>query len=536
MSVEISSKILTAEHVQKFNELTIRPNKTQFNENPKPVNAFVVNKEEQKIYIPIRQFRNFGLKTFPRKATSYPRISIQFTGTLLTAKTDPDGRNRDQNVVAELAMAQLKEHHSVFLQCHTGFGKTVMTAYLICQCKFKTLILCHLDNIKGQFLEELQDFTTGAKIQIVKGNVLDPEVDVYIMGIHKALKFSRENFKDIGFVIVDEAHICTGTAFEKTLFQIQPWGLVGLSATPDARRDGLDRLLHKFFGTEKEFIVREEVKNFTVIRKWTQYKPNVEYTMCRGKTTVKWTEILSSLARNEERLKEIAKDAIKYTKDKIIILLDRIEAVMFVYNYLVSKGENTDYLTKSKASWDRSCRILVAGVKKGGVGLNDKNLTLLILGCDMTDVRQCEGRIRTTDNIVIDYRDDYYTLDAHGKKRDAWYRKRGASFIEEGECRIKRREKKTKTRYIEPKFQHTEEEWRVMLFDNRHDEWTSWKDLYKRGLKEGYTLGEMEGFAVSKYKLGILGIHTKADWKAWFEGEMEEDAKSVIRYGKALGW
>jgi len=539
MAVSLPLNSLSVQTLQKVaNELTVKPKKTQYNENPKPVNAFVVNTTENCLYIPIRQYKNFGLKTFPKKASAYPKIPIKFTSTLLTAATDPMKRNRDQNIVSELAIAQLNEYHSVFLRCHTGYGKTVMAAYLISHFKFKTVILCHYNNIKQQFLEELQDFTSGAKIQIVKGKVLDPTADIYIMGIHKTLKFTREELKDVGMVIIDEAHICTITAFEKSLFQFQPWCLIGLSATPDSRSDGMDRLLHKFFGTDKEFIVREEVKNFTVIRKWTEYKPNVEYTVYKGKTTVKWSEILSSLARNEERLIEIAKDAIKYSKDKIIILLDRIEAVKFVYNYLVSKGENTDYLTDDKATWDKSCRILVAGVRKGGVGLNDKNLTLLILACDMRDVRQCEGRIRTTDNIVIDYRDNYYTLDAHGKLRDVWYVKRGGKIIDEGVCRVKPKRSETTKRYLqEKKFPYTEEEWRTKLFSDRNIPWDAWKTLYKDGLRYGFKLDNMKTFAESKYGLGMLSLHRKEEWKKWLEeNSSDEDMEKVEHWGKVLGW
>ena len=315
------------------------------------------------------------------------------------------------------------------LGSHMVTHNTTLGTYLMCWSKLKTIVMVHNDTLKGQWRDEITKFTGGqARVQIIQGRKpLDPDADVYIVGVQKAKTLEREDLIDIGMVIVDEAHICTSTAFTKSLLRFQPMYLVGLSATPD-RVDGLHSLLYLYFGSSKEFIVREEVKDFTVVKYQTNYKPEVSYTVVRGKTTLAWTNMMTSLSVIEKRWKEIAELALAHPDNKIIVLCDRQSLAENIYKYLIEKGDSAELLIGNKKKWDRTKRVLVAGVKKGGVGLNDESLDMLILAADMKDVRQCEGRIRTTGNTVYDIVDDYSTLENHWNKRERWYLKRGATI------------------------------------------------------------------------------------------------------------
>ena len=112
-----------------------------------------------------------------------------------------------------------------------------------------------------------------------------------------------------------------------------------------------------------------------------------------------------------------------------MLLCDRKEMATNIYDYLIEKGDSVELLIGSKKTWDKTKRVLVAGVKKGGVGLDDPSLTMLIVAADMKNVKQCEGRIRTTNNIVYDVVDDYRTLETHWGMREKWYLKRGAKIV-----------------------------------------------------------------------------------------------------------
>ena len=251
------------------------------------------------------------------------------------------------------------------------------------------------------------------------------------MGIQKSSTLPREWLEKIGFVIVDEAHICTETAFTVSLLRFQPLYIVGFSATPD-RNDGLHKLLYMYFGPLDDFICRSETKNFTVTKYKTRYKPKINYRMVMGKLTLDWNLIMSSLAEDEDRQKEIVQIAIKHPKEKIIILSSLTVQSRGIYDKLIDAGESAELLIGTKKKWDKSKRILVAGTKKGGVGLNDPTLTMLILASSTKDVRQFEGRIRTTDNLIYDIVDDNKTLEKHWFLREEWYEERGATIVYEG--------------------------------------------------------------------------------------------------------
>jgi superfamily II DNA or RNA helicase len=225
--------------------------------------------------------------------------------------------------------------------------------------------------------------------------------------------------------------------------------VVGLSATPE-RVDGLHTLLELHFGPKKEFIKREEIKDFTVIKYKTKYKPVVSYQIVYGQATLAWTNMMTSIADIKERWIEIAEIAISEPKHKIILLCDRKEMATSIYEYLLDKGEDAELLIGTKKTWDKTKRILVAGVKKGGVGLNDPSLTMLIVAADMKNVKQCEGRIRTTNNIVYDVVDDYKTFESHWSLREKWYLKRGATIFVGGSKKEIKPLFKEPTRFLKP--------------------------------------------------------------------------------------
>lgn len=430
--------------------LSVKSNKTLFNPTPQSVYAFATNSREKKVYLPLFQYPKY-IDTFPHSVDKYPKINLKFKYELYTKETDPSGRGRDQDIVAKKAIEILKDTHTVFISAFTGYGKTASATYLFCKLGLKTIIISHDNVLKIQWRDEIKKFTGNAKIQIIEGNKpLNPDADVYIIGIRKASMMTRDVLANIGTVVVDEAHICTRTCFTNSLLKFRPMYLIGLSATPD-RVDGLDKLLDMYFGPKKNFIVRHEVKNFTVIKYRTKYKPEVNYRQFRGRLTLAWTEMMSSLANIKERTIEIGNLALKHPKEKIMILCGRQNMAKYLFKYLIDSGDSVELLIGSKKTWDKTKRILVAGVKKGGVGLNDEYLTMLIVASDMKNVRQCEGRIRTTDNLVYDIVDNYPTLENHWKLREKWYFKRGATIQEQGVKHEHTKEKQEmRKRFLKP--------------------------------------------------------------------------------------
>ena len=408
-------------------ECNIRSNKDFYTEKVTLFRCYEVNKEENRVYLP--------LALWPRLCARFPNrdmgTSISGLTELVpyTIRTDPK-QYRDQDVVLKEAHTKLRENGMVFLALATGFGKTSLGILLTCRLGQKTLVLCHFQSVNRQWLDEFRAKTT-LNIQLVRGDELDPAADVYIMGILKASKLDRATFRAarIGTLIVDEAHVATITAFTKSLLKLQPRFLIGLSATPQ-RADGMHRIFAPYFGPPRHYIKRHETKSFTVFKCVTPFSPSLEYTHVRGRTVLDWTKFINSLEYNEQRHHLVASIAMRYCDHHIMILSNRVAQSQGIYDILASKGEDVEKLWGNMKSekCNLGARILVAGMQKAGIGFNDPRRDMLILASDAKNVKQYEGRIRTSNNLIFDMVDNHSTLENHWKVREKWYRRRGATI------------------------------------------------------------------------------------------------------------
>jgi len=336
------------------------------------------------------------------------------------------------------AVERLTKHSygSCFLELSTGRGKTCLSVYLSVYLGVKTVFLCHLESVCRQTVKEFAKFST-LKTQLVKNKTLDPEADVYIIGLRKAYNLWKVNpsvFKEIGLVIVDEAHLCHRFTFMELMFCFHPKYLVGMSATPI-----WNELTSKYFG---EPITVFSTKPFVVEKVMTSFIPDTfKKIYFGGRKRIDWAHAMTSLAENQNRNNFIIKLILKHAPvHKLLVLCGRVAQCRSLYDTLLGKGISCDLLVGKKSNYDPECNVLVGGVKKIGVGFNDPLRTCLVLCFDLADIRQSEGRIRTTNNLVIDIVDKNYTLEQHWRKRRAWYEKRGATIIQNNDGEVYKEE------------------------------------------------------------------------------------------------
>ncbi len=428
MSFILSGSNLSSEFQHHLNNVChIRPKASQYNEDPSPVPCFNVDINNNQVYIPLALWKDF-YETFPNIGEEH--ISTNFISRKIpyTIETDPK-HYRDQNVVFNDAYEYLIKDGFVFLALPTGFGKTGMGMMLSSILNTKVAVLCHYDLVNKQWVEEFVN-NSSAKVQHVKSdsanvNALDPNADVYIFGVKKVCSFSREQLKGIGCIIVDEAHIATITLFTKALLLFTPKYLIGLSATPK-RVDGMDKVFKLYFGDN--IIIRKEVKPFTVYKVLTPFKPEIDYMYVSGKMTLNWNKVVSSISDIDERHNLALSLVQSHPNDFIMILSDRVSQSEAIFNKLKEKNEHCTLIVGTIKTWDKDARVLVAGMKKAGVGFNDPRLTMLILMSDTKHVEQFEGRLRTNNCKIYDLVDDFTTFENHWKLRQKWYIERGATI------------------------------------------------------------------------------------------------------------
>lgn len=419
LSLELSS--LDNDTRREINrDLTVYGEFNRFAKSRKKYRLFDV--DEDTVYVPMRNWNEY-FDEFPENSCCQ-RIEVKCKYSPLNASSDPSGRQRDQDVALAEIMEKLKKDRTAFLSAFTGFGKTFSGSYLLSTLGLKTVVLCHSNSIKEQWVGEISKFTT-ATAKILTGKKVKDNVDVYVMGIKKACNMPREELEKFGVVIFDEAHMCIEMAYTKALLRFEPHYMIGLSATPD-RLNGLHKLMESYFGKMEDYVTRFEKKPFTVIKYCTPYLIPSEYSVVAGRSKLDNITMDNKLCLLEKRTQEIVKLIESHPEHKIMVMCRR---QILAKNISEAIEESELHIgTRKLSKLDKSSRVLITTISKLGTGYNDPELTMLILEADVKDVRQPEGRLRTVDCLIYDIVDAHPRHERSWKVRERWYLEKGATI------------------------------------------------------------------------------------------------------------
>jgi len=147
----LKSSLQNEELVKIKENLTMKP-RINFDmgiNNDKPDNTFLLYKEtEKRIYIP----RYYGLCNYGLPKTSKLQcgadINVEFNGKLRDFQHEP------VNKFLEAARNPLKMGGIISVPC--GFGKTIMSLYIACQLKKRTMFISHKDFLNQQFIDTVK--------------------------------------------------------------------------------------------------------------------------------------------------------------------------------------------------------------------------------------------------------------------------------------------------------------------------------------------------------------------------------------------
>jgi superfamily II DNA or RNA helicase len=369
------------------------------------------------IYLPFA-FAVNELKISRKSRKDFSSMNTEFVATL----------RDEQKIVKDEAIKHLNKTGSVLISLYTGGGKTVTSISLAQTIKLKTLVIVNKIVLINQWKDSILTFCPEANIQkLTSKSSFDKDSDFYIINAINVEKLGKNFFKDIGLVIVDEAHLIMAETISKSLKYISPRYLIGLTATP-YRPDGFDILLELYFGKNK--IIREMHREHRVYMVETGFKPRMEKTE-NGR--VNWGAILKDQSEDENRNKIIINIVKHFSDRNFLVLTKRVEQGKLLYNELKSLGENVDSLIGNKQDFDRNCRILVGITSKCGTGFDFPKLDALLLACDVDQYFiQVLGRVfRTKDTLpfIFDLVDNNPILLKHFKSRREVYEKTGGKIV-----------------------------------------------------------------------------------------------------------
>lgn len=434
MSVNINEIInnCSLEHRQKIiSDLTIEYQETEFGRKPS-FHLFQIDETPfyKNIYVPFSYFyhnlsgslKKLKIETekkdFPKSITNYT-----FVGNL----------TEKQELVKEEVFETLNRTKSIILSFHCGFGKTIFSIYITSLLKYKACILAHRVNLIDQWYYSIKKVCPDAKIQILDTKCkIDKSNDFFIINSLNVSKRSKDDFKEIGIVIVDEAHtICTEN-LSRGLFHFQPKYLIGLTATP-YRTDGMSIILELFFGPE--IIERKLRRPFNVYLLKTGKNGHVQIkseTKVNKMGKLDWNSVLKSQCLNEKRNQIIVNIITFFKTRNILVLCKLVEQSKFLLNRLKEKGEQVDMFVSTQKKFNHDSRILISTFSKTGVGFDHPKLDMLIIASDVEEgIEQYVGRIfrrQDTTPIIIDILDDFRPLYNHYLTRRKLYLETGAEI------------------------------------------------------------------------------------------------------------
>ena len=379
-------------------------------------------------------------------------------GTLIPVSFN--GKLRDDQ---QKAADAIFEYDTGVLSATTGFGKTVISSYLIAQRKVNTLILVHTQALLAQWKKSLESFlcfdltppetpkrrgrrTVWSPIGMLgsQKNSLHGIVDIAIIQSALSDGEAKDLVKNYGMVIVDECHHISAVNFEKVLKSVNAKYVYGLTATP-TRQDGHHPIIFMQCGPirykvdAKEQAEKRPFEHYLIPR-FTSFRSAADKTI---------TELYKELTENQLRNNLIANDVIEALSEgrTPIILTERREHIEMLSGLLSGKCENIitlfgtnsqkekrETLAKLEAIPDNENLIIIATGKYVGEGFDYPRLDTLFLALPIAwkgKVAQYTGRLHRnytgkTEVQVYDY------VDIHVPMLEKMYQKRVKGYAAVG--------------------------------------------------------------------------------------------------------
>jgi len=405
----ISKTSLKPEEIEKIKkELTMKP-RVNFdmgnNKDAEEVVFELYRETDKRIYIP-RYYGlvNYGVPKVLKLGNSNGSgagtdISVGFVGKLREAQMEP------VNNFLEAARNPRKMGGIISVPC--GFGKTIMSLYIACALKKKTMFISHKDFLNQQFIETVKEFAPTASIGIIKQNKVDVENKDFVIASLQSLamrEYDSKIFEDIGFVIIDEVHHTGAQVFCRAFKKLNTPIILGLSATLN-RKDGMRKVFEYYIGGSVYSIKNKEYTDVIVnIHKY--YVRDIEYSavkkMWNGKENI--AAMINNICSYKPRTEYIITILIEILKNepnrRVLILSERRNQLKSIEDYIVEKNiADKDYgyyvggMKQEQLNVSSGKQIILATFQLASEGFNVPTLNTVIFASPISDIQQSIGRI-----------------------------------------------------------------------------------------------------------------------------------------------
>lgn len=398
--------------------------------------SFPIYKESDKrIYVP----RYYGLQKYglPSKCTISEGLhcdNLVFQGTLREQQLEP------VNNFIKAASDPLKRGGIISVPC--GFGKTIMSVYIACHFKRKTMFVSHKDFLNQQFIETVQQFVPTARIGLIKqSKVQVDDKDIVIASLQSlAMRdYDLDIFKDFGLVIIDEVHHLGAEVFCRAFQKMNVSMILGLSATLN-RKDGMRKVFEYYIGKSVYKHVKKE-KILVNVEMHKYFEPDNSYSanlqLWNGKPNS--AAMINNICSYQPRTRYIIDVLIRIFKTecdrKVLILSERRGQLTDIEKIIVSEkiGSGVGYYVggMNQKALDESAekQIILATYQMAAEGMNIPSLNTVIFASPISDIQQSIGRIlrekpseRKYIPLCIDIWDEFSIFVRKGYARIKYYK------------------------------------------------------------------------------------------------------------------
>ncbi|MBI1320227.1 MAG: restriction endonuclease subunit R [Candidatus Hydrogenedens sp.] len=372
--------------------------------------------------------------------TSGQELSVSFKGAL-TPEQESVGRTL------------LKDDTGVCV-APTGFGKTVLAAWLITERRCNTLILVHRTALLEQWRERLAAFLDIPikDVGAIGGGKKKPQggLDIALLQSLQRKGEVSDLVGGYGHVIVDECHHVSAFTFEKILREVRAKYVLGLTATP-IRKDGHHPIIVMQCGrvrvrlSMKDSAKQHPFDHIAVLR-------NTNFSMSPSALKPSIQEIYSALCADASRNRMIIEDIVRCVEQgrSPIVLTERTQHLQILADELTNsiphviamrggmgKRQRSALLEQLKSIPENEPRVIVATGRYAGEGFDDARLDTLFLAMPISwrgTLQQYVGRLHRSHankHVVLayDYIDQYVpVLVRMSEKRIKGYRVMGYSM------------------------------------------------------------------------------------------------------------
>lgn len=297
----------------------------------------------------------------------------------------------------QIAAEQMLGYEDGIMSAPTGFGKTVIGAYLIATIGLPTLVIVPKTALIAQWKSQLERFIDIASFQSLSSK--DPQTGEPI---------AKEFVRDYSLVICDECHHAAAPQLELVLKSAPAKYVYGLSATPE-RSDGLTRALSMLCGPLRHVIdpktqaIQQGIQRvvrprFTGVR-LPAYKPGASFN-----------QVLDLLCAHTARNEAIVDDALDTASNgrHSLVLSKRKKHAEELYRLLQSRGHEPILLTgeidakerkailNSLPGFEHEHRIIIATEGLLGEGFDLSYLDTLLIATPISwdgSITQQAGRL-----------------------------------------------------------------------------------------------------------------------------------------------